>query len=145
MALTARSGPHRSGRSGPHAMALTARHLDPVSRNDIFQTATKTESAKICFLPSISFRFRSTSALISSVKQKRVKIASDTPIQFDNFVEHKFHFLEVPNKTKVGEFADYAMASSASVCLWIWLLHPTMKDSSGAVAKKVVYPFPKLL
>ena len=32
-------------------------------------------------------------------------------------MEHKFHFLEVPNKTKVGEFVDCAMASSACLPL----------------------------
>ena len=44
-------------------------------------------------------------------------IALTVTRKFDNFVEHKFHFLEVPNKTKVGEFADYAMASSACLSL----------------------------
>ena len=50
---------------------------------------------------------------------KEVEIDSDTSIQFDNFVEHKFHYLEVPNKTntKVLEFADCAMEClTSSAC-----------------------------
>jgi len=51
---------------------------------------------------------------------KEVQIDFDTSIQFDNFVEHKFHYLEVPNKTntKVREFADCAIEClTSSACL----------------------------
>ena len=51
---------------------------------------------------------------------KEVQIDFDTSIQFDNFLEHKFHYLEVPNQTntKVREFADCAIEClTSSACL----------------------------
>ena len=51
------------------------------------------------------FRF----AFLSGAKE--IQLDSGSSVQFDNFVEHKFHYLEVPNKTetKISEFVDCAM------------------------------------
>ena len=56
---------------------------------------------KFCLL----FRF----AFLSEAKE--IQVDSDSSVQFDNFVEHKFRYLEVPNKTetKISEFVDCAV------------------------------------
>ena len=53
---------------------------------------------------------------------KEIRFDSDEAlIQFDNFVENKFHYLEVPDKIgtiKVREFADCALGClTTSTCL----------------------------
>ena len=60
------------------------------------------------------FRF----AFLSEAKE--IQVDSDSSVQFDNFVEHRFHYLEVPNKTetKISEFVDCAMEClKSSKCL----------------------------
>jgi len=66
------------------------------------------------------------------IEAKEVQIDSDTSIQFDNFVEHKLHYLEVPNKTKtkVREFADCAIECLTSAA-YVSLNMASASDDEG--------------
>ena len=51
---------------------------------------------------------------------RETQLDPDSSVRFDYFVEHRFHYLEVPNKTesKVSEFVDCAMEClKSSKCL----------------------------